>query len=84
MVLDIDGRIASSKLINCYFDLKFQHAATGFPEGITFDPSSFVRPNRPIGTGLALLAQAAAANEIPSKENVTEKQMVINMDNSSQ
>ena len=71
IVLDIDGKIASSKLINCYFDLKFQHAATGFPEGITFDPSSFVRPNQLTGTGLALLAQAAVENELPSKGTVT-------------
>ena len=84
MVLDIDGGIASSKLINCYFDLKFQHAATGFPDGIVFDPSTFVRPNKTIGTGLALLARTAAAKEIPSEEANANDQMVINIDNTSQ
>ena len=84
MVLDINGGIASSKLINCYFDSKFQHAATGFPNGMVFDPSTFVRPNKPTGTGLALLAQAAAANALPSEDNNAKNPMVINMENSLQ
>ena len=83
MVLDIDGGIASSKLINCYFDLKFQHAATGFPKGIALNPSTFVKPNKYTGTGLALLAQAAAANELPNEDNNSKNPMVINMENSS-
>ena len=84
MVLDINGGIASSKLINCYLDLKFQHAATGFPKGIALNPSTFVKPNKYTGTGLALLAQAAAANELPSEDNNAKNPMVINMENSLQ
>ena len=84
MILDIDGGTASSKSINCYFDLKFQHATTGFPEGITFNLSKFVRPNKSTGTGLALLAQAVAANKLLNKDDKKENPMVINMENSSQ
>ena len=34
MVLDVDRGIASSKLLNINFDLAFQHATSGFPDGI--------------------------------------------------
>ena len=84
MVLDIDGEVASSKLLNCYFDLQFEHAATGFPKGIVFDPNTFRRPNQNAGTGLALLAQAAAADTISSEDEKTENGITINIENSSE
>ena len=55
MVLDVDSGIATSKLLNKDFKLSFQHAASGFPDGIVFDKADFVRPRRPTTTGLALL-----------------------------
>ena len=60
LVLDIDGKVAASKEIGIDFDLCFQHAATGFPEGIIFDPATFVRPQQVTNMGLSLLAKAAA------------------------
>ena len=72
IILDVDSKHASSKLLNCYFDLCFQHAATGFPQGITFNPSTFVRPHRPTNPGLSLLARAAVLNE-----STTTQQLVI-------
>ena len=60
LVLDIDSKIATSKEIGIDFDLCFQHAATGFPEGIVFDPTTFIRPQQMTNMGLSLLARAAA------------------------
>ena len=60
LVLDVDGKIATSKEIGIDFDLCFQHAATGFPEGISFDPATFVRPQQVTNMGLSLLAKAAS------------------------
>ena len=61
MILDLDSCRATSKYLNIYFDLCFEHAAQGMPKGITFDSTQFIRPPRHNTTGLALLTQCAAA-----------------------
>ena len=61
MVLDVDSGIATSKLLRKEFNLSFQHAASGFPEGVVFDKADFVRPRRKTATGLALLCAASTA-----------------------
>ena len=61
MVLDVDSGIATSKLLGKEFKLSFQHAASGFPDGIVFDKADFVRPRRQTATGLALLCAASTA-----------------------
>ena len=52
LVLDIDDSCVTSKVLGIYFDLCFQHAATGFPTGVTFSKKDFVRPPRQTTTGL--------------------------------
>ena len=42
VVLDKDEQRVSSKAIGIYFDLLFQHAVTGFPDGDLFGRSTFV------------------------------------------
>ena len=83
IVLDVDSKRASSKLLECYFELCFQHAAKGFPDGVTFDPATFVRPQQQTNTGLSLLAQAAAASSLQISTNNLEKSIVIDMNNCS-
>ena len=67
-----------SKKLDLYFDLCFQHAATGLPPGVTFDTSKFVRPPRPNQTGLALLTQCAASLEASQPSSCTD--LVIHID----
>ena len=57
----------SSKSIGVYFNLSFQHAATGFQDVATFNPATFITTQRATITGLSLLAQAAVvdANSSP-------------------
>ena len=83
IVLNVDSKRASSKLLECYFELCFQHAAKGFPDGVTFDPATFVRPQQQTNTGLSLLAQAAAASSLQISTNNLEKSIVIDMNNCS-
>ena len=78
IILDVDSKRASSKVLNCYFDLCFQHAAMGFPQGVTFDPSTFIRPHRPTTTGLSLLARAAVLSKA-----TTTQQLIIDTDESA-
>ena len=56
--MDMDSGIATSKLLNQKCILSFQHAASGFPEGVTFKKDEFVRPQRHTPSGLALLCKA--------------------------
>ena len=42
LILDLDSNQVTSKLLGLIFDLTFNHAATGFPEGVTFNTSQFV------------------------------------------
>ena len=79
ILLDIDNKQASSKVLNCYFDLCFQYAATGFPQGITFDPSTFVRLHRPTITGLSLLAHDVASEEVVKEDEMQNQQITIHM-----
>ena len=59
MVMDMDSGIATSKLLRQEFPLTFKHAASGFPDGVTFVQDEFVRPLRHTPSGLALLYQAS-------------------------
>ena len=59
LVLDVDDAKVTYKLLSIDFELCFQHAASGFPAGVKFDRSNFVRPIRKNTTGLALLAHCA-------------------------
>ena len=68
MVLDMDTGLATSKLLNKEFILSFQHAASGFPEGVTFKKEEFVRPIRHTPSGLALLCKASST----ALANITE------------
>ena len=43
MVIDIDSGTVTSKLLGQKFELAFQHAASGFPEDVTFKKGYFVR-----------------------------------------
>ena len=58
------------------FGLCFQHTATGFPEGVTFDPTTFVRPQQATSTGLFLLAWDAPFNS-PGKSDKKSTQAII-------
>ena len=61
MVLDVDSGITTSKLLNKEFRLSFQHAASGFPDGVIFYKPDFARPRRQTATGLASLCVASTA-----------------------
>ena len=62
LVLDIDGGRAISKVLDIYFDLVFQNAASGFPAGVSFDKKDFKRPPVKNDSGLALLSRIASSN----------------------
>ena len=36
LVLDVSENRVTSKLLGIYFDIVYQHAAPGFPDGVTF------------------------------------------------
>ena len=61
MVLDVDSGLATSKLLGKDFKLSFQHASSGFPDGVIFDKADVVRPRRQTATGFALLCAAFTA-----------------------
>ena len=46
MVLDIDEYQANSKTLNQYFELSYQHAATGLSSGITVSCNNVICPSR--------------------------------------
>ena len=79
LVLDVDAKMATSKLFGVHFDLSFQHAANGFSEGIQFKKEDFVRPKRATPSGLALLCQTAEfmkSEDVPTenKDTITIKE----------
>ena len=84
MVLDVDSGIATSKLLNKDFKLSFQHAASGFPDGIVFDKVDFLRPRRPTPTGLALLCAASSAVAILPIESSKQPTVIIKDNSDSQ
>ena len=57
--MGINSSIATSKLLRKEYPLTFQHAASGFPEGVTFAKDEFVRPLRHTPSGVALLSHAS-------------------------
>ena len=61
MILDLDSNKATSKYLNIYFDLCYEHAAQGMSKGIPFDSTQFIHPQRANAIGLTLLTQYAAA-----------------------
>ena len=61
MITDLDSNKATSKYLNIYFDLCYEHAAQGMSKGIPFDSTQFIHPQRANATDLALLTQCAAA-----------------------
>ena len=54
MVLDVDNGIATYEMLGIDFNLSFQHAASGLPDGIVFDKADFVHPRRQTVTVLVL------------------------------
>ena len=76
LILDLDAERATSKSLNVYFDLCFEHAARGLPKDVTFDSKQFIRPARQNATGLALLTRCAAAISTPDPSAV-----IINLTN---
>ena len=69
MVIDMDSCTATSKLLNLNFELAFQHAASGFPDGVTFKKEDFVRPQRPTSSGLALFCKTPSLTTDSDKNN---------------
>ena len=61
--MDVHANRASSKLLDIYFDLKFQRASNGIPTGVTFTASDFVRPPRETQSGLAVVYNIAVAKD---------------------
>ena len=59
MIMDMDSGIATSKLLRREFPLTFKHAASGFPDDVTFVQDKFIIPLRHTPSGLALLCQAS-------------------------
>ena len=58
--MDVDDSSKISKLLDIYFDLTFQPAASGFSEDISFNKADLFRPLCPTCSGLALLCWIAA------------------------
>ena len=56
----MDAKIVTSKVLDTYFDLSFQHAASGFPESVIWDKSDFKRPTRQTICSLSLLCVIAS------------------------
>ena len=79
LVLDVDDSRVTSKVLGIYFDLCFQHAATGFPEGVTFSKKDFVRPPRKTTTGLSLLAHCATTNTTMVTPAIKDKAIVVHI-----
>ena len=65
LVLDIDDGQVTSKSVGAYFDWCFQYAASGFPEGVSFDKRDFTRPTYQNHTSLALFHLCATTNTPP-------------------
>ena len=81
LVLDLDENRLTSKSLGIYFDLCFEHAATGFPPGITFNRNDFIRPPRKTSSSLALLTQCAASLENKNRPSDDNTSVVIDMEN---
>ena len=64
LVLDVDDGKAMSKVLGIYFDLDFQHATQGFPQGVSFNKNQFVRPPTKTNASLALLNRVSTSNVI--------------------
>ena len=79
LMLDVDAYRVTSKVLGIYFDLCFQHAATGFPQGVTFSKEDFVRPPRKTTTGLSLLAHCAISNTTMVTSAIKDKTIVVNI-----
>ena len=47
MILDVGENKATSKTLNRYFELSYQHADTGLPSSISFSKNDVIRPHRP-------------------------------------
>ena len=70
LILDVDAARVTSKLLDVYFNLTFQHAASGFPPGISFRPADFFIPARENNVGLTLLSRIASATTTEVKTTV--------------
>jgi len=80
-VLDIDDGVVTSKALGVYFDFCFQHARSGFPNGINFDKRDFILPARQNHTCLALLAQCAATDITLHMVDKKKESIILNMAN---
>ena len=66
IVLDVDDNKATSKTLGRYFDLSYQHAASGLPPGVAFEKTDFIIPPwpNPIGQSLAIQLLVTKINPV--------------------
>ena len=62
LVLDVSENRVTLKLLGIYFDIAYQHAVPGFPDGIAFSKADFFRLSRQNVTGKSFATQAAMGN----------------------
>ena len=66
-------------MLGIYFDLTFQHATSGFSEGVVFNQCDFKQPTRPTCSGLTLLCQIALSTEAPIHVLAPEESIISNI-----